>query len=210
MSEQRVFVCDVEPLGDGAWELWISEEPYRGVETDAALGEWDRQRIGGTWTHRRLVGRKRTRITAEMTARTAVRKAEVRAADDERSRAEWQAALRQAFRTWANAESSCEEWARRHPAEPDAGDVQALDEISALALAEEIWEDEPTEAEQLLMQRVVSSDYLADLLAAARREGGASALEEAAADFRRGDGNSWAQHVRTWLRDRATAARSTP
>jgi hypothetical protein len=43
-----------------------------------------------------------------------------------------------------------------------AGGAEGLDELDALALAEEIWtEDEPNDAEQLLMQRVLTSDWLA-------------------------------------------------
>lgn len=104
MSE-RMFICDVEPLGDGRWEIWISEEPYRGVDTDSALGEWDRQRVGGAYTSRRLVGRRVTRLLADRTAKAAVRRAKDRAAEDEKAGAAWRANCeRQRFRVTSDTE----------------------------------------------------------------------------------------------------------
>lgn len=85
----RRFVCDVEPRGDGGWDIWISEEPYRGVDTDAALSEWDRKRIGGTWTSRRLVGHRRARVLADWAARKAIRHAGTRAAANDRANEQW-------------------------------------------------------------------------------------------------------------------------
>lgn len=106
-ENDRVFICDVEPRGDGGWDIWISEKPYRGVDTDAALGEWDRVRIGGTYTSRRLVGRRLTRFLANRAARLAVQKAVVRASENERSGAVWRAnSERRSFRiTSADSEA---------------------------------------------------------------------------------------------------------
>jgi hypothetical protein len=71
------------------------------------------------------------------------------------------------------------------PAEPDAGEV--LDELAALSLAEEIWQDEPTEAEQLLMQRVLTSDWLAAHVSAAETKARADERAE------------WSSWLDSWL-----------
>lgn len=56
---------------------------------------------------------------------------------------------------------------------------EGLNELDALELAEEIWEDEPTDAEQLLMQRVLTSDWLAAHVAKAKAEAFDAVLTEA-------------------------------
>lgn len=91
-------------------------------------------------------------------------------------------------------------------------DVEALDELAALELAEEIWEDEPTDAEQLLMQRVLTSDWLAahDAAMAERvrretAEGIAAAIEADANGPRPGSTNhrAYAGHFASIAREQA-------
>ena len=78
-SSERLFVVDIEPVRPGRWEVWISEEPYRGAITDSDL-PGERQRIGSTWTDRWLVGRWATERAARSKGRKALAQAENKAA----------------------------------------------------------------------------------------------------------------------------------
>jgi hypothetical protein len=109
MSGERVFVCDIKPRGlSGRWEVWVSEKDYLGAETDGICGGLgERQRIGGTWTRRWLVGRTRTRAGASRLAKRTVRKADRMAEREAR---------------WRDSYIHPEPFAAARPADPDRGE----------------------------------------------------------------------------------------
>lgn len=69
------FYCILDPLRDGRYEVWIDENPYRGIATDVALGDWDRIRVGSSWTNSRRVGSYLTRRRSLVAAAKAIRRA---------------------------------------------------------------------------------------------------------------------------------------
>lgn len=89
-QDQHEFVCDLEPRGDGGWDTWISEKPYRGVDTDAVLGAiGTRKRMGGAWTRRWLVVSTRFEWRARLAAASAIRRAHTFAMANDGANLEW-------------------------------------------------------------------------------------------------------------------------
>lgn len=89
MSEHD-FVCDLEPRGDGGWDVWISEKPYRGVSTDAVLGKiGERKRIGGGWTSRWFVVSTRFERRARSSAAASIRQAHSLASEGDAEDQRW-------------------------------------------------------------------------------------------------------------------------
>jgi hypothetical protein len=98
-------------------------------------------------------------------------------------------------------------------ATPDASsvdtDAAAVGDVEALA--EELWGTSnspgaaPTDVDRDLARRILASDWLRDLLDAARREGGAEAMREVAADmvWDFEDHPVTRAAVREWLSDQA-------
>lgn len=89
-NTDRSFSCRIDHAWEG-WEVWLREDQYRGVRTDAVCnGLGERVRIGGTWSSDWLVGKRRFRRRALRLAHKVVRKAERQAAREDRSDARWQ------------------------------------------------------------------------------------------------------------------------
>ena len=87
---QHNFVVDLDPRGDGGWDLWISEQPYRGVDTDAVLRSiGERRRVGGAWSRRWFVCTCRSAFVARYRAEKMIRRAHGLAAQNDAENAKW-------------------------------------------------------------------------------------------------------------------------
>jgi L-rhamnose isomerase len=71
------FYCVLDPMRDGRYEVWIKEKPYRGIETDAALKNWERIKVStGCYTEGHFVGSFWTKRGSLIAASRALRKAQ--------------------------------------------------------------------------------------------------------------------------------------